>query len=188
MIRGFMDTFPENAQAQITNILDKVSYIRLGIAMVAVIFGCVSILKFLNRKEDDGCEVVDTKNRKRIINAIKKIVKEKSFILALLGVIGLAISVNLVELACSAGLPIVFTELIIINGVGKGMRFVYTLVYIFFFLIDVLIVFFIAMFTMKVAGISTKYNKYSHLIGGIIMLLVGLLLIFKPEWLMFNFK
>ena len=56
------------------------------------------------------------------------------------------------------------------------------------FLIDDLIVFFIAMFTMKVSGISTKYNKYSHVLGGIIMLVVGILLIFKPEWLMFQFK
>ena len=51
-----------------------------------------------------------------------------------------------------------------------------------------LVVFFIAMFTMKVTGISTKYNKFSHLLGGIIMVVIGLLLLFKPEWLMFNFK
>lgn len=68
------------------------------------------------------------------------------------------------------------------------MKFMYTLVYIFFFLIDDLVVFFIAMFTMKVTGISTKYNKFSHLLGGIIMIIIGVLLLFKPEWLMFNFK
>jgi hypothetical protein len=44
------------------------------------------------------------------------------------------------------------------------------------------------MFTMKITGISTKYNKYSHLLGGIIMFIIGILLIFKPEWLMFQFK
>ena len=41
--------------------------------------------------------------------------------------------------------------------------------------------------TLEVTGISTKYSKYSHLIGGIIMLLIGILLIFKPAWIMFNF-
>lgn len=108
--------------------------------------------------------------------------------MAILGVMGLAISVNLVELACSAGLPLVFTELLALNETTSMMKFLYTLVYIFFFLIDDLVVFCIAMFTMKVTGISTKYNKYSHLLGGIIMVLIGILLIFKPEWLMFNFK
>ena len=43
-------------------------------------------------------------------------------------------------------------------------------------------------FTLNIKGISSKYGKYSHLIGGIVMLLIGLLMIFKPEWLMFNFK
>ena len=41
--------------------------------------------------------------------------------------------------------------------------------------------------TLKITAISNKYGKYSHLIGGIIMILIGLLMIFKPEWLMFNF-
>ena len=168
--------------------MTTIVWIRDIIAIIALIGGLINLNSYIKTRKETGCDVVDDKKRKKIITKIKKFTSEKSFILALLGVIGLAISVNLVELACSAGLPIVFTELIIINGVGKGMRFVYTLVYIFFFLIDDLIVFFIAMFTMKVAGISTKYNKYSHLIGGIIMLLIGLLLIFKPEWLMFNFK
>ena len=36
--------------------------------------------------------------------------------------------------------------------------------------------------------ISTKYNKFSHLLGGIIMILIGILLLLRPEWLMFNFK
>lgn len=167
--------------------LDKISYIRLGIAMVAVIFGCVSILRFLNRKEDDGCEVVDTKNRKRIINAIKKIVKEKSFILALLGIILLAASVNVVELLCSLGLPVMFTQILAVNEVSNTMQIVYSLVYILFFLIDDIIIFVIAMKTLEIKAISNKYGKYSHLIGGLIMLIIGLLLIFKPEWIMFNF-
>ena len=52
---------------------------------------------------------------------------------------------------------------------------------------DDLIVFIIAMTTLKVTGITTKYNRLSHLIGGIIMIIMGILLIFKPEWIMFNF-
>jgi len=54
-------------------------------------------------------------------------------------------------------------------------------------MLDDIIVFSIAMLTLKVTGISNKYTKYSHLIGGIIMLIIGLLMIFKMDWLMFNF-
>ena len=167
--------------------LNKILYIRIAIAMIAVIFGTISIIRFLNRKKDDGCEVVDSKNRRRIITSIKKIVKEKSFVLALLGIVLLAVSVNVIELLCSLGLPVMFSEILAINEVSKVSRIIYSLIYVFFFLIDDIIIFIIAMKTLEIKAISNKFGKYSHLIGGIIMLIIGILMIYKPEWLMFNF-
>ena len=168
--------------------ITTVIWVRNIIAVIALIGAIINIRSYIKSRKNGGCEVVDDKKRKNIFSKIRKFTSEKSFILALLGVIGLAVSVNLVELACSAGLPLVFTELLALNNVSDSMKLFYTFIYIVFFLLDDLVVFFIAMFTMKITGISTKYNKYSHLIGGIIMLLIGILLIFKPEWLMFQFK
>ena len=167
--------------------ITAIIWIRNIIAIVALIGGIINLRSFI-KSNDSGCEVVDDKKRKKIFQKIRKFTSEKSFFLAIIGIVGLAISVNVVELACSAGLPIVFSELLVLNHTSSMMRFFYTILYVFFFLIDDLIVFFIAMFTMKVTGISTKYNKYSHLIGGVIMVLIGILLIVKPGWLMFQFK
>ena len=50
-----------------------------------------------------------------------------------------------------------------------------------------LVIFILAMTTLKITGISNKYTKYSHLIGGIIMIIIGILMVFKTDWLMFNF-
>ena len=126
--------------------------------------------------------------RKKTLSQIKRITSESRFLLAILGVMLLAISVNIVELACSAGLPLVFTQVLALNNLTAFEYGTYIFFYILFFLIDDLFVFFIAMVTMKVTGISNKYAKYSHLIGGIIMVLIGILLFFKPEWLMLNFS
>lgn len=167
--------------------ITTVVLIRNIIAIIALIGAFVNIMSFI-KSSDSGCEVVDDKKRKKIFSRIKKFTSEKSFILALLGIMGLAVSVNLVELACSAGLPLVFSELLALNDISSFMKFMYTLLYIIFFLLDDLIVFFIAMFTMKATGISTKYGKVSHLIGGIIMLLIGVLLLVKPDLLMFNWR
>ncbi len=172
-----------NIVAKMTTII----WLRNIIAVIAIIGGIINLRSFINSKRDSGCEVVDDKKRKKMFSRIRKFTSEKSLLLAVIGVMGLAISVNVVELACSAGLPIVFTEILALNNVTGFMSFIYTLVYILFFMIDDLIIFFIAMFTMKVTGISTKYNKYSHLIGGIIMLIIGILLIVAPGILMFNF-
>lgn len=167
--------------------LNKITYIRVGIAFIACIFGIYSVVKFINKKDDDGCEVVDSKNRKRIINSIKKIVKEKSFLLALLGIALLAVSVNIIELLCSLGLPVMFSEILSVNEVSKISKILYSLIYVFFFLIDDIVVFVIAMKTLEIKAISNKFGKYAHLVGGLIMIIIGVLMIYKPEWLMFNF-
>lgn len=163
------------------------SVIFRNIISVIAIVGAIINLRAFFKSNDSGCEVVNDKKRKKVISKIKDFTKEKSLFIALGGVIFLAISVNVIELACSAGLPLVFTQLLAINNVSSFESFIYTLIYIFFFLIDDIIIFLIAMSTTKVHAISTKYNKYSHLIGGILMLIIGILLLVKPEWLMFNF-
>ncbi len=167
--------------------LNNIILIRMGISIIAVFFGILTILKFFFVKEDVGCEVVDKSGRKKIINSIKKIIKEKSFILALFGIVVLAASVNVIELLCSLGLPVMFTQILTINEVSKTAQIIYSLIYVFFFLIDDIVVFTIAMKTLEIKAISNKFGKYSHLIGGIIMLIIGFLMIYKPEWLMFNF-
>ena len=167
--------------------LTSIAWVRIGIALVALIAGFINLRSFYNSlKKDDGCEVVDEKKRKKIITRIKNIVKERSFVLALFGVMALAVSVNIIELACSVGLPMAFTQILAINELSTLEYILNILIYIFFFLIDDIIVFSIAMITLNVTGISTKYTKYSHLVGGIIMILIGILMALKPEWLMFN--
>ena len=167
--------------------MNTVIWLRITIAIIAIIAAFINLKSFYKSlKKDTGC-VVDSKKRKNIIEKIKKFTLEKSLILGLLGVMTLAVSVNFIELACSAGLPLLFTQILALNNLSKLSYMIYILIYILFFLIDDIIVFVIAMFTLKITGISNKYSKYSHLIGGIIMLLIGLLMIIKPEWLMLNF-
>lgn len=167
----------------------EVRLIQIIIGIVALIGSIFNFRSYyLSVSKGDGCQVVDEKKRKNIISKIKKFTKEKNFYLALIGIILLAISVNLVELACSAGLPVLFTNILAINNITGLKSIIYILIYILFFLIDDLIVFIIAAISFKVTGITTKYTKYSHLIGAIIMLLIGVLMIIKPDWIMFNFS
>ena len=164
------------------------TWFKYIIAIVALVGGIINLKAYYkDRKKDVGCSVTDAKKRRKIVDKIKKILSEKSFIFAFVGIIFLAFSVNLIELACSAGLPVMFTNIIAMNNVSGIETALYFFLYLLFFMIDDIIVFTIAMITFKVTGISNKYSKYSHLIGGIIMVIIGLLMAFKTEWLMFNF-
>ena len=168
-------------------LLLSINYVRLIIGLIALGGAFINLRSYIRHRKDNGCDVIDDKKRSKIFNKVKKFTQEKNFILAILGVMALAMSVNIVELACSAGLPVMFIEILSMNNLTFIEEAIYIILYMLFFLLDDLIVFFIAMRTMELTGFSTKYGKISKLVGGILLLLIGILLIFKPEWLMFNF-
>ncbi len=166
-------------------LLGMVVWVRLAIGLVALAAGGYNLREFwVNR--DGGCKVTGDEKRRRVFDKIKDITHRKSFLMALIGIILLAIAVNVVELICSAGLPAVFTQVLALNNLPKVRYYAYIALYIFFFMIDDLFVFAAAMITMQMTGISTKYSRYSNLIGGILMFIIGVLLLFKPSWLMFG--
>lgn len=177
------------AWLNLATFISKIAFIRLLIAVIALVVGLINVYKYIDslKKKDEGCDVVDKKDRKKIMEKIISITHEKKFIIALLGIMVLAASVNIIELMCSIGIPLLFTQILAMNNLNTFSYMIYMFIYIFFFLIDDIVIFVISMVTLKVTGLSTKYTKYSHLVGGIIMLIIGLLLIIKPELLMFNF-
>ena len=175
------------AWLNVATFLTSVSIVRLLLGLIALSGGIVYLYGYFKNRKTEGCTVVDDKKRNKIFDRIKKFTREKNFFLAIIGVIALAISVNIVELACSAGLPVMFIEILSMNHLTIIEEVIYIGLYMLFFLLDDLVIFFIAMTTMQLTGFSTKYGKLSKVVGGILLLLIGLLLIFKPEWLMFNF-
>lgn len=173
------------AWLQLILFLGFIIWVRIAIGLVAAIVGGFNFKSFITEK-NVGCKVTGNKKRQLVFEKMKAIAQQNSLWLALGGIILLAFAVNLVELVCSAGFPAVFTQVLSLSNLATWQYYAYILLYIFFFMIDDIIIFSIAMITLKATGISTKYARYSKLIGGILMLVLGLMLIFKPEWLMFG--
>ncbi len=169
--------------------ITAVVWIRILIGVVAFAFGGWNLWRFFRKVKTkaEGCEVTGIEKKRKIVDRIRTIVREKSFLVALVGIVALAISVNFVELACSAGLPLLFTQILAYNDLPATAYYAFIGLYIFFFLIDDIIVFAAAMITMRVTGVSSRYAKWSTLVGGVIMLALGILLVFFPEIVMFNF-
>lgn len=167
--------------------LTTIAYIRNIIAVLAIILGIYNLYTYIKTRKETGCHVVKKEKRKTIITKINNILNNKNTLLMFGGTIILATSVNLIEMACSLGFPTIFLEILSINNIHGLLKITYLLIYILFYLIDDIVVLFLSIKAFEAKGISTKYNKYVHLIGGIIMVLMGIILIFKPEWIMFNF-
>lgn len=169
----------------ITILFGTLIYIRWLIGGMSIAGGIFNIHRYTQM--EPGCEIVDESKRLKIRDRLKAIYSQPVFALAVVGIVVLAISVNLVELICSAGLPVLFTQILTLNDLSNTQYILYILLYLAMFMLDDVIVFVIAMKTAELTGISTKYARNAHLIGGILMVLLGILMILKPAWLMLNF-
>ena len=109
----------------------------------------------------------------------------KFSIFTLLGILGLAFSVNIIEFACSIGIPQTFTKILEINNLGFLQSNIFIFIYILFYMIDDFIVFGIGLYGIDKLSLTTKYSKLSNLIGGILMIVLGFMLIFKPSLFLF---
>lgn len=160
-------------------------WVRILIGLVAFGGGSYNLKEFFTDK-NSGCKVTGYKKRQVVFEKLKKITQQRRFLLALGGIILLAFAVNLVELICSAGLPVIFTQILALSHLPLWQYYAYMTLYIFIFMLDDLFIFFTTMITLEMTGISTKYGRISRLIGGILMFIIGLLIVFKPEFLMFS--
>jgi glutaredoxin len=160
-------------------------WIRILIGLLALGGGIYSLRDYFKNK-NAVCEVGDLEQKGRIMEKLKKAVGMEKFWLALVGVAVIAFAVNLLELVCSAGLPVIYTQLLIMNGLEGLQYYAYLFLYVFVFMLDDLTVFSVAMLALKPFKGSAGYSRLSRLIGGTIMAIIGLLMIFWPEILMFG--
>lgn len=165
--------------------IGAVFWIRIIIGIVAIGAGVYSLKKYFTQPVG-VCNVTSGQKTQKVFDRLKILIQEKSFFIALVGISALAFVVNLVELACSAGFPAIYTKVLAMSDLPTYQYYLYLIFYVLIFMLDDLIVFFLAMSTLRVANVNTKYSKISELVGGIIMLIIGLLLIFKAEWLSFG--
>ena len=159
-------------------------------AIITPIIGLVAMgagLFFLNewRKGDTTCKVGNVESKKRTVNRIKKLATAEFTFATIIGAIFLAFSVNIIEFACSIGIPQAFTKVIEINPITFIHKQFLMLLYIIMYMIDDVIIFGIALYSFEKIGITSKYTHFSHLVGGALMLLLGALLIFYPQALIF---
>jgi cytochrome c biogenesis protein CcdA len=162
--------------------LDK--YVTPIVGLMAIGGGIFFLYEW--KTADGACKVTSLKQRAKTQSKIKSLTAKPLTIATALGIIGLALSVNIVEFACSIGIPQAFTKILELNGLSLLQSWWYIILYILFYMVDDLIVFGIALYSFEKIGLTTKYSRWSNLIGGLLMLLLGLLLIFKPQWLMFS--
>ncbi len=117
----------------------------------------------------------------RLSPKIERIFENKKNWLILLGsVIAFSVVITVVEFPCSAILPVLFTSIMVDSGISLGTSVFYMCIYLFFYMLDEIIIFLIAALTLKIKIASPKFITFFNLLAAIIFIVVGIYYFFVP--------
>jgi glutaredoxin len=154
-----------------------------------VVMGCIALagggwyLYEWKTRRDAACQVSSVPARRRLLDGLRAMAARQQLPLALAGIVLLAFAVNLVELACSAGIPAVYTQVLAMANLSTAAHYGYLALYVLVFLLDDLLVLAGALLTLQVTGLTGRYTHASTLIGGLLLVVLGLVLLLRPGWL-----
>lgn len=164
----------------VLTLLAFLDWVRWVVALFALVFGLVNIKDYFWFKKGFSFSISD-EHKPVIYKSIRGLMNPQTSGLALVSAtVVMAAGIAVVELPCTAGFPIVWSELLKAQNVGwlhfLGLITVYLLVYLS---IEIAI-FLTAVFTLKMGRFEEKYGQLLKLFGGAIMLALAMVLIFIP--------
>jgi hypothetical protein len=157
-------------------LLGYVKPVTVVIGLVALGGGALQVREVIKTKGAVVCEVTDEESRKKTMTKVQKIVSSPLTWGILGGIVALAFTVNLVEFVCSAAVPAVFTRVLSLANLTTFQYYGYILLYVFFFMLDDLVIFGTAAFALT-SRLGDRYAKYSRPVGATILIILGLLLL-----------
>jgi hypothetical protein len=114
---------------------------------------------------------------------VRTVLHEHTLAGSMLGVAVLAVLVNFVELLCTAGLPAIYTGVLARQELSTGGRLAYIGLYNLAYVADDSVMVTLAVVTLSRRRLAENAGRWLKLVSATVMLALGSLLLFRPEWL-----
>ena len=156
--------------------------VTLVIGLAALGAGMLNLREYIAMKGVITCEVVGPESRRKTMSRIERLVSSPLNLATIAGIVALAFVVNSIEFVCSSALPAIFTHVLSLSNLSPLGYYGYILLYDLFFMLDDLIIFGSAAFAMS-SHLGDRYVRYCKPVGGTILVILGALLLFAPQFL-----
>ena len=152
----------------------KVMTILIGIIGVGGgIYFLKEFIKF--RKQGPVCETVTNKTVTKFSLKMQETLKHPKKIFAVIAAVLLfAAVITLVEFPCSAAIPVVFAGILAKAQLAPSLFLLYISLFIVFYMLDEILIFLIALSTLKLWLASPKFVTWITLVEAIILFAFGL--------------
>lgn len=165
----------------VLSVVSFLGWIQVVVALVALVFALVNIKDYFWYKEGVSFTIADDK-KPGIYQRARNILHASQSLWGMIGAtVVMAAGVSLVEFSCTAGFPVLWTNLVAAQGVTPAAFAVLLGLYMLIYQIDELGLFLITVFTLKASKLEEKQGRILKLVGGTLMLTLAGVMIVNPS-------
>jgi glutaredoxin len=156
--------------------------IRWTLGGMALAIGGLNVKDFIAWKQGFSLSIPDSA-KPGVYARMRAILAEERTLPALTAVTILAVMVNFIELLCTAGFPAIYTAILTQQDLNPITYQAYLGLYILGYLADDALMVGMAVMALSSHKLTERAGRLLKLISGLVMLGLGGMLIFHPEWL-----
>ncbi|MFW2334671.1 hypothetical protein [Ilumatobacter sp.] len=162
------------------SVVGRSGWIRATVAIVAGTFGVLHLKEHWTTR---GPSVTIAAGAKPgLFRRMRRLADtDRSLPATLGGTVVLATGVSLLETPCTAGLPLLWTDLLADRGVPPTGAAALFALYLAVFLLDELAVFGVVVVTMRAAKMQERHGQLLQLAGGVLMLTLAVTMVAVPH-------
>jgi glutaredoxin len=156
--------------------------VQILIAAVAIVIGSINLKDYFAFKKGLTLGIPET-SKSGLYQKVRNIVQAQNMTAALLGVVMVAVLVNLLELICTAGLPAIYTQVLSLQKLQPMEYYAYLLLYNLAYIFDDALMVSVVLITLHKYKMSERQGRGLKLISGGFIIALGLMLLLMPEYL-----
>lgn len=161
--------------------LSLLGWIRAAVAVLALAIAAVNLKDYVAFRRGVSLTIGEGQ-KPGIYRGIRAVVQARgSWATTLFATGALALGVTLVELPCTIGLPVVWSALVADADVGRGAFGGLLGLYMLLYLLDELVIFGVAVVTMRAARVDERGARVLKLLSGAVMLALAVAMLAFPE-------
>ena len=165
------------------SILGFLKIIRVTATLVALLFGFVNIKDYFAFKQGVSFTIADSE-KSGIYQKMRALISGKKSLLSLLvGIAVLAASVSLIELSCTSGFPVIWSNLLASQHTTSITYLSLLILYLFIYMIDEIVIFISVVISLRSVKLKQEQGKFLKLVSGITIAALGVTMLIQPEWM-----
>jgi len=151
-------------------------WIRLTVAAIAIIIASVSIKDFFWFKKGISFTIPE-RYKPGLYKKVRGLIKKEDTLTTVTATAFMAAGVALIELPCTAGFPVIWSQIVAERGLNTQVYIGFLIMYVLVYLSIELVIYSGAALRMKRLDFGKKEGRIMKLVGGSIMLVLGLVIL-----------